>query len=211
MKPGHFLTGRGDFTSSYNRHKLGRSRANQEIRCPSFMHILSSFVHLFYSLAHQASPLFNFLQPKLTSYNQHPKITVVVPKWPFYVVKSFRELYLLLIFQPLDQLMQMSLLTQIVILVSKGSHSIRKKKVKLIIIILAESTGRDKNKFTATNTLNTVCFCIINYCVIFHTNHYKPTFAPPCIRCRDVKSTQQVYISQSRSLINLYLKVELTI
>lgn len=125
-------------------------------------------------------------QVHLTSYNQHPKITVAVPKWPFYVVKPFRELYLTINF-PAIGLVNVDVLINVDSDFSfKGLTFYQKKKVKLIIIIV-ESTGRDKNKFTATSTLNTVCFCIINYCVIFHTNHYKPTFAPPCVRCRDVK------------------------
>lgn len=53
--------------------------------------------------------------------------------------------------------------------------------------MIAGSTRWGKSKFTAMRTLNTVCFCIINYCItnMFHTNHYKPTFVPPSKRARN--------------------------
>ena len=40
-----------------------------------------------------------------------------------------------------------------------------------------------KSRFTAVSTQNTELSLVllINYCIIFHTKNYKPTFAPPCI------------------------------
>ena len=47
---------------------------------------------------------------------------------------------------------------------------------------LCPHTGWGKSTFTIVSTWNTgfILVLFINYCIIFHINNYKPTFAPPC-------------------------------
>ena len=61
------------------------------------------------------------------------------------------------------------------------THTVACIYVKLSVTTF---TGWGKNRYIVISMQNTwfsLKLLLINYCIIFHTNNYKPTFSPPCI------------------------------
>ena len=59
-------------------------------------------------------------------------------------------------------------------------------------LVVLKNRGWGKSRFTVMSTCTQSLYLIISYCIIFHMNNCKPTFAPPCtlkvllfcIRCK---------------------------
>lgn len=58
-----------------------------------------------------------------------------------------------------------------------------------LILLGSTYTGWDKSRFIAVTWNRVIIVLFINYCIIFHMNSSKPTFAPPLISAEGQRNT----------------------